>query len=190
MVHNGLGLTLSKMGKLDQAIEHYKKALVLDPKYAEASTYLGIALDLNKSVDEAITHLESAIEMDPEYVPAHDNLGILLARTGQSDKAIVHLKKAVEARPSSADARRNLGHALLDNGDLRDAGHHLEEALKLTKGRDALALHLLGRVYAGFGRIDDDIRLQQQAFSIAEQQKNIAVVQLISKHMTALGLKQ
>ena len=80
--------------------------------------------------------------------------------------------------------------SFLDKGDLRDAGNQLEEALKLAGGKDPLTLHLLGRVHAGFGRIQDDIRLQKEAFSIAEQQNNSSVMQLINKHMASLDLEQ
>jgi tetratricopeptide (TPR) repeat protein len=190
LVQNGLGFTLSKMGKFDEAIQHFKKALILDPQSAEACNNLGDALARKKNTKEAIIQFERAAKMDLGYTPAHENLRIFLTHTGQTDKAIVHLKKVVEARPDSADVRRILGHAFLDKGDLREAGNQLEEAARLAGGKDPLTLHLLGRVYAGIGRIQDGIRLQKEAFSIAKRQKNSSVIQLINKHMASLDLEQ
>ena len=40
-VLNGLGYTNRKLGNFDEGIAYYKKALALDPNYAEAREYLG-----------------------------------------------------------------------------------------------------------------------------------------------------
>jgi predicted Zn-dependent protease len=62
----------------------------------------------------------------------------------------------------------------------------LEEAVKLSGGRDPLTLHLLGRVYADLGRAPQAVEAERQALALATEQKNAALVQLISAHLAGL----
>jgi Flp pilus assembly protein TadD len=184
--HNGVGVALVETGKLDEAIAHYREALALDPRYAEAHNNLGDALAHKKAIKEAIVQFEKAVQLDPEYTIARGNLGMLLARTGQTDKAIVQLKQVVERKPDAAEARRDLGHALADKGRFQEASVQLQEAVKLSGGRDPLTLHLLGRVYADLGRAPQAVEAERQALALATEQKNAALVQLISAHLAGL----
>ena len=49
-----MGVTLQEQGKLDEAIEAYKKAISIKPDYAEAYNNMGIALKEQGKLDEAI----------------------------------------------------------------------------------------------------------------------------------------
>ena len=53
--HNSMGVVLCALGRLEQAIAHYKKALALDPEHAETYSNLGNALNRLGIVDEAKT---------------------------------------------------------------------------------------------------------------------------------------
>jgi len=139
-------------GKVDEAIEHYPRALALNPDYSEACNNLGEALTGKGLVKEAIAEFEKAVRLDPGYVVAHANLGVVFGRSGQTDKAIFHLRKVVEGKPDAADARSNLAQALAEKRDFREASLQLEEAVRLSAGRDPVALFLLGRIYAELGR--------------------------------------
>ena len=44
MAHNNLGVCLADQGHIEEAIEHYHKAIRIDPNYYEAMNNLGIAL--------------------------------------------------------------------------------------------------------------------------------------------------
>jgi Flp pilus assembly protein TadD len=182
-VRNGLGVALSELGKLDEAIVQYREALALSPQYAEAANNLGDALARKGAVKDAIAQFEKAVQLDPSYTVARANLGMLLVKAGQPGRAIVHLRKLVEAKPDSADAHRDLGHALADVRDFHEAGRHLEEAVKLSGGRDPLALHLLGRVYADLGRLPDAGAMQAQALMLANEQHNASLVAAISAYL-------
>jgi Flp pilus assembly protein TadD len=182
--HNGFGVALMETGKVDEAITHYREALVLDPRYPEAYNNLGEAL-ANRNVKEAIGQFEKAVELDPGYVVARANLATLLARTGRLEKAIVHLQSLVELKPDDALVRRDLGHALADKRRFPEAVLQLEKSIQLSNGRDALALFLLGRVHTDSGRVAEGIPLERQALALASEQRNAALVDLISAHLTA-----
>ncbi|MBN1606742.1 MAG: tetratricopeptide repeat protein [Polyangiaceae bacterium] len=169
-VHNNLGVALTESGKLDEAILHYREALASTPQFAEAYNNLGEALSRQGAVPEAISQFEKAVELDPGRAVAHRNLGAALARARRTDEAIFHLRKAVEGKPDSSEARRDLGHALAQNGDLPEASVQLEQAVRLSGGKDALAMYLLGRVYADLGRLPEAQQAQQRAAAIAAEQ--------------------
>lgn len=184
--HNSLGVALAETGKMDEAIEHYRKALALNPQYPEACNNLGEALIGKGAAGEAIAQFERAVQLDPGYAIARANLGLILARTGQTDEAILHLEKAVEGRPQAADSRMNLGHALAEKGRFQEASIQLEESVRLSGGRNPLALHLLGRVYADLGRVPDAVRVERQALAIAAQEGNQKLIQVIKAHLDEL----
>ena len=56
MAHYNLGTTLAAGGRIDEAIEHYRKALEIKPGYAEAHVNLGNAMAARGRMDEAIEH--------------------------------------------------------------------------------------------------------------------------------------
>ena len=177
------GRCFEKLGKLDEAIAHYRKALALNPQYSEAYDNLGEALAGKGAVKEAIAQFEKAVRLAPGYATARANLGMVLARTGQTDKAVFHLKKVVEDKPDAAEARRNLGHALAEQGDFQEASVQLEKADRLSGGRDPLALHLLGLVYADLGKLPESIRAERQALAIAIEENNPDLTQAINAHL-------
>jgi Tfp pilus assembly protein PilF len=43
-VHNNLGAVLWRLGKIEEATVHFRKAVLLKPEYAEAHNSLGEAL--------------------------------------------------------------------------------------------------------------------------------------------------
>ena len=188
--HNSLGVALMETGQVDDAISHYEAALALNPEYPEAMNNLGEALAASGRVDEGIAQFEKAVTIDPAYVVAHGNLGMLYARSGQNDKAIVHMRKVVEITPEVPDAHRNLGHALASNGQFDEARQQLLEAIKRSGGRDALAMHLLGRVLADMGKWTEAIQMDQQALQLAAAQKNGPLMQAVNAHLISLQGKQ
>jgi Flp pilus assembly protein TadD len=188
--HNSLGVALMETGKVGEAIGHYREALALNPEYAEAYNNLGEASAKQGAVDEAIAQFEKAVASDPNYAVAEANLGRLLARTGRADEAIVHVRRVVEITPDAADAHRDLGHALAEQGNFEEASVELEEAIRLSDGKDPLALHLLGRVYADMGRRSEALQTDRRALSVAAEQHNSMLVQAVNVHLAELMRQQ
>ena len=55
-----------EQGKLEEAIEAYKKALALKPDYAEAYSNMGVALKGQGKLEEAIEAFNRALSVEPE----------------------------------------------------------------------------------------------------------------------------
>ena len=99
---------LARRGRVDEAIAHYRKALEINPDFAEAHNNLGLALADRGRFDEAIAYYQKALEIKPDYAEAHNNLGTVLAGT-RLDEAITEYRKALETKPDFAEAHYNLG---------------------------------------------------------------------------------
>ena len=56
-LHNELGYTHRKLGQLDKAFGHYKRALAIDPRHREAHEYIGEAYLMVNDVASAEKHL-------------------------------------------------------------------------------------------------------------------------------------
>jgi tetratricopeptide (TPR) repeat protein len=130
-MHNNLGLALMLQGSADEAINHYRRTLELDPNFAKAYSNLGDAFKLQGNLNEAISNYYLALQADPDFAEAHNNLGNALNSLGKTDEAISHLRRAVELKPDYAKAHNNLANLLLTNGSSDEAIEHYRQALKL-----------------------------------------------------------
>ena len=59
---NNLGLTLTKIDRVPEAIEHYREALRLDPDYADAHSNLAVAMVQTDRFQEAIEQYRQALQ--------------------------------------------------------------------------------------------------------------------------------
>jgi tetratricopeptide (TPR) repeat protein len=72
---------------LDEAIEMYKKALELDPRYQDALHGLGMALHNRGRLDEAIETARQLVAIDPEDILAHTSLSMFYQAQGKIEEA-------------------------------------------------------------------------------------------------------
>ena len=89
-----IGSLLGQQKQLSKAIEAYREAILLNPKFAEAYINRGIAKAKLGEVDSVIADFEKAIRVRPDYALPHLNLGESYATLGQKDKAKEYLTKA------------------------------------------------------------------------------------------------
>jgi tetratricopeptide (TPR) repeat protein len=130
--HNTLGLGLAMNGKLDDAIPHFRKALVYDPDHVNARSNLSHALALQGRLDEAIGQCEQVLRRSPHHPAANNVLGFALLKQERWDEAVAHLREALQYEPNNAEAHYNLGQALAALGQRDEAIAHFKEALRLA----------------------------------------------------------
>ena len=165
MAHTNLGTGLLELGRVDEAIMHYKKALEIDPNYAAGHNNLGNALLRIGKMDESLAHLQRALEIDPSYPEAHNNLGNTLLQMGRMDEAVAHYSKAVEIDPEYVEAHNNLGAIFLQMGRVEESLAHLQKAL--TKDPENGEAHNnLGNTLLRMGRLDEAIAHYNKALEI------------------------
>ena len=56
-----LGVVLLELGRPDMALEHFQKAVEIDPIYADAYFHMGTALAEARKWDEAVTTYKKAL---------------------------------------------------------------------------------------------------------------------------------
>ena len=95
-IHLFKGAAYDSKGMFDEAIAECKKAIAINPNYAEAHTNLGLAYYNKGMWDEAIAEYKKAIAINPNYAKAHNNLAVVYYEQGQYDLAIKHCDKAIE----------------------------------------------------------------------------------------------
>ncbi len=153
-VFSNYGGILRDLGKLKEAELSYRKAIEINPDYAEAHYNLGNTLkDLGK-LKEAELSTRKAIELKPDFAEAHLNLGVVLKDHGKLQDAELSYRKAIEIKPDFAEAHYNLGIGLKRLGKLQDAELSYRKAIEI-KPDFAEAYSNLGTILIDLGNIQD-----------------------------------
>ncbi len=112
-----LGRVLQAQGRFDGAEVAYRKALELDPEYADALIGLSQVEASMHRFPEALDHIATAIEMSPSRSEAHLTRGQILQALGRTDDALAAYFRpwgptppppppSCGSRSSSSDGRR------------------------------------------------------------------------------------
>jgi Flp pilus assembly protein TadD len=161
---------------LDEAFQHFEKAVELNPDNASAQINLGNVLALQKEhLNEALEHLRRGVALDPGSATGQNDLGIALAHAGNLDEAIDHVQKAVVLVPDAADYRYNLGRVLAAKGSFSDALAQFEQASKLTRVQQPGILQMLAAMYSETGRYAEAIATARRALELADQGQDHAL---------------
>lgn len=103
-LHNGLS---------KEALEEFKRALVLDDKNASVLCNLGLAYIQDEAYAEAEKTFRNAIALRPTYPDLHNHLALALMRLGQFDQAMQEFDTAVTLHPGYAEAHFNIALCVL-----------------------------------------------------------------------------
>ena len=99
---------LNEIGRHKEAIQELKKAIILNPKYANAYYNLGVLYINQGNFKEAEIELLKAIELKSDFAIAHYNLGFILKDLGKLKEAESFNQKALEINPQLTDAYLSL----------------------------------------------------------------------------------
>jgi len=119
VAHQNWGVTLYRLGKVDEAEEEFARALGLSPKFTVALNGLGTCLLRRGEVDKAITLFQRAININPRQARAHSNLGLAYFEQGKMAAAANEFQEARQLAPEVAEYHYNAGTAL---AELKDKG--------------------------------------------------------------------
>jgi tetratricopeptide (TPR) repeat protein len=126
----GLGSSLERQKKFDDADAAFRKALLIQPDSAVTLNYLGyMNADRNVKVEEALGMIQRALDSDPENASYLDSLAWALYRLGRHAEAETAIRRAYKTQEKSAVVIGHLGLILEANGKTAEALKYLTLSL-------------------------------------------------------------
>ena len=167
---NTLAVNYNFAGKVDQAIETYKKILEFDPENIAVICNLGSAYaQSNQTKNLAIDMYRKALSIQPEYAPAHNAIGLVHFSRKDIDAAIESFKRAAEIDKKSFEAHNNLGAAYFSKNMWKESARHSRKALRINPN-SADANYRCGLAYEKFGDADEAKRFYEKAAKLGMKQ--------------------
>jgi len=185
ILYNIAGACNAGLMQFDAAINNYKKALKINPDYADAYNNMGNALKDKGDLEAAIESYKQALKIKPDYAQAYNNMGNALRKKGDSEVAIESYKQALKIKPDYAQAYNNMGNALSDKGDLEAAIESYKQALKI-KPDYVQAYNNIGIALKDKGDLEAAIESYKQVLKIkpdyAEVYRNLSNIHRYKEH--------
>jgi tetratricopeptide (TPR) repeat protein len=135
--HENFGIALYKLGKINDAISHYRKSLAINPNLVSAHSNLGVAYRANNMLDQSIDEFKKALALNPNYIDALYNLGQIYMMKGWAALSIQEFTHIVKLNPNIDYAHYDLGIAYRYVGMLDKAVEHFDSAVKLNPSNKA-----------------------------------------------------
>jgi tetratricopeptide (TPR) repeat protein len=126
-----LGSAYRAKDEVDKAMESYKKAIEINPNFAEAYLGVGAVYFAIGQINEAIKSFKKAIEINPSHMAAYFNLAAIYKYNGQIDEAIASYEKTVEINPGFVSTYVCLGDLYLEKGDRAKAIKAYKKVIEL-----------------------------------------------------------
>jgi tetratricopeptide (TPR) repeat protein len=151
------GSARAQSGRREEAIDTYRRAVMLEPDNAPALAELARLLLEAGQPEEAIDHARRAVRAQPGLQAAQVNLAAAYLKLGRDREAEEAAREELRRRPRSPQGLTNLALVRQLRGDLRGALDLLERAAELAPD-DADVLANLGTLEAQAGRRPQALR--------------------------------
>ena len=171
------GLLLSRLGKYEQAVVQYKKAVELQPAYAEAWFNLGAILPQLGDLPAAEDAYKKAITCRKDYIKAMYGLASVQEAQGKSDEAETTVGKIQAIVPDSAQTYLTLGITLQFMGGSRNihkAYEYLNKAIELDP-ESVEIYYALAKLLEEGNEIDAALEVYQKILSIEPDYQDVKI---------------
>jgi superkiller protein 3 len=95
-LYRSQGLELQRIGKLDEALSLYQKAVQLNPRFIVAFNDMGILYEAKGLPKQAEESYLRAIELEPGYLSSYSNLALLYESQREFEKAAHYWQKRID----------------------------------------------------------------------------------------------
>ena len=133
-----IALSYEDSGRVEEAIEMYKKVLKLSPQNATANNNIALLYSFKEDLEAALIHYEKAIVSNPLFEQAYLNRAQLYFENYRPDEAILDAEKVLDINNDSEEATLLLLVAHDLQRDEKNAKRYYNKALDL--GYDAEVL--------------------------------------------------
>jgi len=142
----------------DEAIKHFRKAIQLYDKYAEAYFALGLIYMDQRKLDDSQAALQKSTELAPNSPQAYLTLGAVYNQEKKFDDAEKALTHGLQINPDDAQGQTDLARTYWSEGKWQDAEPHAQKAVTLNPNL-ATAHILMGNI---------DLRKRDNAAALKE----------------------
>lgn len=158
-------------GKLADAERSFRKAIKINPRYADAHNDLGnVYLNMGR-LKESFNAYRKALNLAPNHPMLVSNIGNVLMAQGEYEKALNWLNKSVELDPDNAATHCNLGNTFRSLGESRKAVAAYKHAIELNPRQSNYCLNL-GGVLIELEELDEAVECFNQVLKLnPEDQK-------------------
>ena len=162
--HINLGNGLQSMGRAEEAIDCFQKAVMLNPRSAEAYVNLSGALNLAGRSETAADMAVQAIMISPDMADAHVNFGNALLALDSPGEAVEAYVKATQLEPENGLAWFNMGNAHVTMGSFDAAIENFRQAIRL--GDSFVRQFNLANALTAVLRFDEAVKAYGRALEI------------------------
>ena len=138
--YDSLGLCYDYLGRYDEAVGSYKRAIELNRSQRQPSPWphlnLAISLIALNSLTEAEDQLREALRYDANMPQARYQLGQVLEKRGKYAEAIESLGHAAALDPAYPEPHYSLGRIYQRQGQTEQAKKSIERFQHLKKARN------------------------------------------------------
>ncbi|AIQ98131.1 tetratricopeptide repeat protein [Prochlorococcus sp. MIT 0801] len=159
------GLILKDLGKVKEAEVSLRRAIEINPDFANAYLSLGNLLRGLRNFKDAEIYTRKAIEINPNFAEAHSNLGSILQDIGKLKEAEASLHKAIELNTNVGEVHYNLGIILKDLGKIQESEKSTRKAIKINPNF-ANAHMYLGTILKDLGKLKEAEKSTRKAIEI------------------------
>jgi tetratricopeptide (TPR) repeat protein len=188
--HYNLGTALVVLGRREEAIAAYERAIALRDDYSDARSDLGGLLLAANRQTEAAEQFRLTLESDPDNTYALYNLGLMFQMQGDADRAVEQYRRALAIAPNDAETHNNLGQILAGQGQWEEAATEylaaIETAPNLVSAVVKLAWLRATAPEAGVRDADRAVALAQRAADLTDR-RNFIVMDTLGAAYAAAG---
>jgi eukaryotic-like serine/threonine-protein kinase len=158
-VYNVRGMYLASVGRGEEAIGEFQKALRLDPLSLTINGDFGWAYYTLHRFEQAIMQCQKILEMDPDFLISYHIIAASYSQLGEYDKAIELLKSIINNRNGTlvsapAVLVTELGYALAKSGNTEDA-REIIRMLEERTSNEYIDPYLVSLVYVALAEHND-----------------------------------
>ncbi len=172
------GLDLYNLGRNEEAIASYDKALQIKSDYNAVWNNRGIDLSKLGRYEEAIASYDKALQINPDKHESWDGRGVALFHLGRYEEAIASFDKTLQINPSDDIAWYNRGFTLDKLGRYGEAIASWDKVLQIKPDKHE-AWYAKAVCYARQNNLEDALKHLQQAIELnpkwRETAKNVSV---------------
>jgi len=168
---NSKGASLNALGRHQEAINCYERALAIDPNHPTVWHNKGVALHFLHRHDEAIACYDKALSVNADYANAWNNKGKLLRVLGRNDEAVNCYDRALSIDARFAEGWDGKGDALYALGRHKEACGCYDKALAIDP-RDPEFWYDKGRCLKALCRFEEAVVCYDKAVALDPQDRH------------------